>query len=30
MDRKSYGRSSIKNNVTEKFDKIKDWFQRQF
>lgn len=28
--RRSYSKTSIKNNVTDKLDQIKGWFQRQF
>ena len=30
VDRRSYSKTSIKNNVTDKLDQIKGWFQRQF
>ena len=30
VDRRSYNKTSIKNNVTDKLDQIKGWFQRQF
>ena len=30
VDRRSYSKTSIKNNVTDKLDQIKVWFQRQF
>ena len=30
VDRRSYSKTSIKYNVTDKLDQIKGWFQRQF